>query len=679
MNKRYASVDRSKEIKSKREMNTMFQHRNLILNINDFDINNIFNQTKLSALKTINHKSVKPKKLPVINKQFTSSQFCDINTKTSDMSTEINNNEKNNILKTNANQDLNDDYCYKIIINSDFRDKSSFNNSKLISPNRTIKPIIKIPNVITNDENRKIKYPPILSSERLCPKNNTDKNSINILKKIKSIRNRNLKIKNNKNLLFSTKLNSLSIPDNIAYVSKYENFVFDANKILNTHNFKDNDLSINDNMKAFVSKNKELCLDNLLINIINKENKNLKENFEIRKKNVENFEKTITKDEKDFELNSMKQKKLYYKTNELLTKIHGENSNLIKLYYELISKTKVLEDEIFKMVEQIESLRIYAKFVTKILGGNDKLFDGELIPDYENTNKPDINLLIKKVYDKYGNLLSNRKLSMTANTYYTINNEEKNNNNVDLNNPDEDTIEEEVDIDLLNDPIFMIRKFKDMEDKILNYVDKQDIFLKYANKEYYSNEQTLKDLRLRIVKLEKELEYSKKNLIDFKNMIYGNNFKEDENKEYYNLTKELCQYIFENIGNNSKKFQNNIDIFELHDDVTKCMNLLFKNEKDVNEYINNLEINEKKDKKFFNEVMNQRREEIKFSHQNKNRENLNVVDNTKANKVHQKFYKIIIKSKRSEPPYYKMKKEVVIKEDKNDIIRKENLELITYK
>ena len=92
MNKRYASVDRSKEMKSKHEMNTIFQHRNLILNINDFDINNIFNQTRQSPLKTINPKSVKPKKLPLINKQFTSSQLCDINIKTSDMSTEINNN-----------------------------------------------------------------------------------------------------------------------------------------------------------------------------------------------------------------------------------------------------------------------------------------------------------------------------------------------------------------------------------------------------------------------------------------------------------------------------------------------------------------------------------------------------------------------------------------------------------
>ena len=682
MNKRYASVDRSKEMKSKREVNTIFHHRNLILNINDFDINNIFNQTNQNVLKTINYKRFKPKKLPLINKQITSSQLCDINTKASDMSTEVNkyfpidkeNNDKNNILKTKANQDTNNDNYFKIVINSDFRDKSSFSNSKLDSANITIKPKIKIQNLL-NDENNKNKYPPILRSERLYPKNNTDKNSINILKKIKSIRNRNLKLKNNKNLLFSTKYDSMT--NNIAYDSKFEKFVFDASKILNKHNFKDA-LNVNDNMNDFISKNKELFIDNLLIKMMKKENKNMNENFEIRKKNVENFEKTLSNDTKDFELYSMKQKQLYYKTEEDLKKINNVKYNLIKLYYELNSRTKVLEDEIFKMIEQIESLRIYAKIVTKILGGNDKLFEGELIPDYENTNKPDIKILINNIFDKYGNFLNNRKLSMTTNTYYTINNEEKIKNKDENTNQDEETIEE-IDIDLLNDPIFMIRKYKDMEDKILSYIDKQDIFVKYANREQEYNEQILKDLRLRIIKLENELEYSKKNLIEYKTMLYENSFKEDENKEYYNITKELCQYIFEIIGNSSKKLSKNIDIFELHDCVSKCIKLLNKKEKDVNEYINSLEMNEKTDKKLFNKVMNQRKEEIKFSHQNKNRENLNNVDNEKVNKVHEKFYKIIIKSNKNEPPYYKIKKEIVIKEDKSEIIKKENSELITYK
>ena len=686
MSKRYASVDRSREIKSKREFNSIFPQRNLVLNINDFDISNIFNQTKPNILRTLNPQKFKSKKLPIITKQITSSQLNDINSKTSELSTEVNNifiNEKENnemdyILKTDANKDNNSDNYYKVIIHSDFRDKRTVNNNRINSENKKNKQ--KINNPIKNliqEEKSKIKYPPILRSERLYPKINQDKNRINILKKIKSIRNRNLKMKNNKNLLFPIQFKSSN--DNIAYESKFRNIVFDANKVLNTHIEKDNEFNLKDNINTFISQNKELCLNNLLVKILKKDNKNLKENFEIRSKNVENSVKTLSKDEKDFELYSTQQKKLYYKTNDLLNQIHTKNYVLYKLYYDLQTKSKVLEDEIFKMIEQIESLRIFAKFVTKVLGGNDKIFDGELIPSYENTSRPDIKILIKIIFEKYGNLLENRKLSVTKNTNNTNNEIEKdlNLNDINNNNSQDDETNEEVDIDILNDPHFMLWKFKDFEERILQFIEKNDIYAKYANKEYENYENIIKELKLRIVKLKKELEYSEKNLSDFKNMIFGKNFQENENKIYYGLIKDLCKDIYEFDG---RKYRNkNLDIFELNDDISQSLNILTKKEREINKHINNLELYEKTDNKLFSEIMNTRKDDLKFLNQYKNKENLNIGDNAKTKKLHEKFYKIIIKSKKSEPPYYKLKKEEVIKEDKNEVINRENSELITYK
>ena len=686
MSKRYASVDRSREIKSKREFNSIFPQRNLVLNINDFDISNIFNQTKPNILRTLNPQKFKSKKLPIITKQITSSQLNDINSKTSELSTEVNNifiNEKENnemdyILKTDANKDNNNDNYYKVIIHSDFRDKRTVNNNRINSENKKNKQ--KINNPIKNliqEEKSKIKYPPILRSERLYPKINQDKNRINILKKIKSIRNRNLKMKNNKNLLFPIQFKSSN--DNIAYESKFRNIVFDANKVLNTHIEKDNEFNLKDNINTFISQNKELCLNNLLVKILKKENKNLKENFEIRSKNVENSVKTLSKDEKDFELYSTQQKKLYYKTNDLLNQIHTKNYVLYKLYYDLQTKSKVLEDEIFKMIEQIESLRIFAKFVTKVLGGNDKIFDGELIPSYENKSRPDIKILIKIIFEKYGNLLENRKLSVTKNTNNTNNEIEKdlNLNDINNNNSQDDETNEEVDIDILNDPHFMLWKFKDFEERILQFIEKNDIYAKYANKEYENYENIIKELKLRIVKLKKELEYSEKNLSDFKNMIFGKNFQENENKIYYGLIKDLCKDIYEFDG---RKYRNkNLDIFELNDDISHSLNILTKKEREINKHINNLELYEKTDNKLFSEIMNTRKDDLKFLNQYKNKENLNIGDNAKTKKLHEKFYKIIIKSKKSEPPYYKLKKEEVIKEDKNEVINRENSELITYK
>ena len=689
MSKRYASVDRSKEIKLKKEMDSIFLRRNLVLNINDFDISTIFTQTKPNVLRTLNPQRFKTKKLPMINKQITTSQLCDINTKTSELSTEVNNmfiNEKennkiNNVLKTDGNKDNNNDNYYKVIINSDFRNRRSINNNRLNSENKIVNQKINIPiQDLIKEEKNKIKYPSILRSDRLYPKINQDKNRVNILKKIKSIknRNRNLKTNKDKNTLLQTKYKSFN--ENIAYESKFKNIVFDANKLLKKYNEQDNNFNLNDDMKTFISQNKELCVNNLLIKILKKENKNLKENFELRSKNVENFEKIISKDEQDFELYTSEQKKLYYKTNDLLDQIHTQNYIVYKLYYELNSKTKTLEDEIFKMIEQIESLRIFAKFVTKVLGGNDKLFDGELIPSYENASRPDIHILMKGIFEKYGHLLDNHKLSLRKNTNISNNDIEKDKDKDDIsdNNSKDDATMEEVDIDILNDPHFMIWKFKDIEERILQFIEKNDIYAKYANKEYENYDHIIKELKLRIVKLKEELEFSKKNLSDFKNMIFGKNFQESKHKIYYRLIKDLCKNIYE--SDNGHKYRNkNIDIFELNDDISHCMDILAKKEIEINKYVNNLETYEKTDNKLFNEIMNKRKDEIKFSNQYKNRENLNIEDHNKTKKLHEKYYKIIIKSKKSEPPYYKIKKEEIIKEDKNDIINRENSELINYK
>ena len=680
MSKRYASVDRTKEIKAKREINYPYPRRNLVLNVNNFDINNFFHQTKQNALRTLNSNRYRPKKLPLINKQITTSNLGDINnSKTTEISSDMNNafsfdrenNEKNN-LKTEVNIDNNSDNYYKIVINSDFKKRSTMNKPNLSSGKKRIKPKIEFKKEI-NENIIKMKYPPILRSERLYPKINKDKNSINVLKTIKTIRN---------NQRLPGKMKSYN--DYIAYDSKFENIVFDANKVLKKHNFKENDLKVNDNINTFVSQNKELGLNNLFIKLIKQENKNLKENTESRNKEIEKFKTIIEKDEKDFDSCINKQKNLYYQTNDLLNQIHIKNYNLIKIFYELKSKSKTLEDEIFKMIENIETLRLYAKFVTKVLGGNDKFFEGELIPDYENSIKPDIHILIKRVYDKYGNLLKKHKLSITSNTFYTINNKEKNKNNNEEINTQDETIEQ-VDLDLLNDPLLMVRKFKELQERILYSVGKIEAFEKNANIEYENNEQIIKDLKYRINILQKELEYSQINLDDFKNILNQNNFKNTENQEFYRLIKDLSMNIFDmwNKDNYTKKEQKikiqNIDLFELNDDVSKCIHLLIEKEELINNYISTLETYETTEKKLFSEIMNGYKNELKFMNQNKNKENINIGDNKKNYKIFEKFNKIIIKSRKCEPPYYKMKKEVVIKEDPNDIINRENTELITYK
>ena len=63
MSKRYSSVDRSKEMRNKRLINSINPHRNLILRMDDFDINNVIEHTKNNILNTLNPKRIKPKKM----------------------------------------------------------------------------------------------------------------------------------------------------------------------------------------------------------------------------------------------------------------------------------------------------------------------------------------------------------------------------------------------------------------------------------------------------------------------------------------------------------------------------------------------------------------------------------------------------------------------------------------
>ena len=229
----------------------------------------------------------------------------------------------------------------------------------------------------------------------------------------------------------------------------------------------------------------------------------------------------------------------------------------------------------------------------------------------------------------------------------------------------------------------MVKKYKDIEDRILHFVEVQENFNKYANKESDLNNQFIKELKLRITKLESEYEYSKNRLKYFKNM--GKTMNQNENKDFFSLIKDLSENIFTIFNNKNtngilnKLNSKNLDIFELSDVASLTIDLIINKELEVNQYISNLETYEKEDKNLFSEVMNARKNEIKFLNQNKNLNNLNNEDFIKMRKVQDKYNKIIIKSKRSEPPYYKMKKKEVVKIDINEIVNKENTELLIYK
>ena len=687
MSYRYSSVDRAKQIKYNKASNKLHLGANLVLGTNDFDINKICTNTRNTSLKTTNSKYSYPKKLPSINQKIINRQLIDIYSKNSDFSTTVGfpfsfekeNKDKINYtqIKTDFNKDNN---YYNIVIHSNLSDRTSINNT-LSSLTNFIKPKVMKDN----------KSPPLIKkypNKRLYPtkySNNNDNlfNSRRIIKQIKDDLN-------NKNNDESEMYKKIPVHQTkISYESKYEDVVFDANKVINLHKYKENELKVPDNdVNDFISKNKAISKNNVLIKLMNDTKIIMKEDNDNRNKNIKETDKIIKQNINNFENLSSKQRDLYFKISDLLSQIQDKNADLIKVLQNYRTNEKILEDEIFKKIEQIEELRIYAKFVHKVLGGDIRLFEEELIPDYENDNRPNINILVKKVYDKYGHLIRKHRLSVCSNYSQekeknkNINkNINKNNNELNISTSDNN---DEIDFDLLNDPDLMIRKFKELEEKILRVVEKTKLYNKYEIKESKDNQQLLKDMKARIIQLQKEYNASKKALIDYKKNEFGQ--KAEISEEDLNcIADDLCKAINQcfNNGNkrekNNNKNVNNIDILVLNDEMEKCMDLMIQKENTITNLMEKIENYEKNENQIFREIMNKRKYEVKKINQEKNRENLKKNELKKQLESEERMNKIIFKKRKCEPPFYFQKKEVKEKVDENKIIEKENEELLTYK
>ena len=677
MNIRYSSVDRTKEIRSKKELNPLYLGGNRIVGGNIFDINKYISQTEQSySLQTVSPTKRNRKKLPSLNKKILSPPLFDKASKNSDLSTEANNlvsfdrdlNEKSNDkssinclnLDSNRDRKLRRNYYLKII-NSSFSDRSSINNNTQSS---------LMTNFIKSKIGQKNKPLPIKNkyiSERLYPqKSINDKSSyFNPLKAINEIKKNTASLRREyKNADYFTK--KPTIQSKVAYDPKFEDVVFEPNKLINEYISNDKDLKLNENdVKDFISKNKQISINNVLINLMKEENKKLKKQNEIKSKNIEDFEKIIEKDEENFEKFSSEQKDLYFKLGDMAEEINKEANSIRKLLFIYSTKEKSLEDEIFKIIEQIDLLRVYAKFVNKVMEEDEKLYEEAIIPDYANDNRPDIYILINKVFEKYGHLLKKKK---------------KDNNNINLSKLDENEDNEDIDNDILSDPYLVIKKFKELEDSIIRAVQNSAKKNKSYNKESEEQEEIIQYMKNQIIKLQKELEKAKKSLIDYKKSEFGGISKSDE--EYCVMIDDLCKAIkdenYKSGDINYKKIHlSDAQILQLNDEIINSFNMMEQKEKIVNTYISQLEEYEKSDLKVFNDLISKRKKEIKIINQNNIKQSLKEIENEKKLKSEQRFNKIFVKSRNFELPKYHEKKEVKIKIDPEEVVKKENEELLT--
>ena len=239
MDNRYPSVDRRTEIKLRKNNNQKNSYGSVIFETENFDINKFLTQRRNNSIKSNESEILYPKKLPSISKKRINPQLIDIiskSTNITNISTERNNafsfekdnkeKHNSNYFNTDSNIDKIPQYYSKVITSSYLTERTNSNiNTGLSSKTNILKPIIVSPTPL-----RKI------PNERLYPRNSSDNKKTNndYLKVIKEIKNKNSNLKNH--IIRGIYKKIPADLNKVAFDIKYEDVVFDANKII--HEFK---------------------------------------------------------------------------------------------------------------------------------------------------------------------------------------------------------------------------------------------------------------------------------------------------------------------------------------------------------------------------------------------------------------------------------------------------------
>ena len=305
------------------------------------------------------------------------------------------------------------------------------------------------------------------------------------------------------------------------------------------------------------------------------------------------YKKSLVNSENEFETD--------YKTflshlENRKNKLKKENSNLLKFkeiheeakerYYKELVKYKKLNEELEKKIKIISMLKNYGNFVYKFLGMKFWMDD---IPDMDPKTKnfEEISDLILKKYD----ILEDKS---------DIFSEQKDN----------------------FDDTFMIIKFNDYEEKVIQGIKYKQSFYKELDKElnYEENLKKFKD-NLKVLKIKENKLIQEKNKL-IKNIDDSKNLKQkDENVE------KFLEYIIE-LGKETEKFdvnENNyfedsapneyekmVKEYNFSYYTVKTLNNLKKKERLINRFIEYIEsVENSEDKKIIVEIEQERKNENK--------------------------------------------------------------------
>ena len=457
-----------------------------------------------------------------------------------------------------------------------------------------------------------------------------EENKFNVLKKIQSIKHMT---RNNG----ANELNK-NFKTNIAFNKKNINVVFEPrNQILN---YKKRNLNKLTDKNGFVSKfiheNKIIGLENYMIKLLKNESQKLKIKLNEDNMKLENKELKLTKNKEEFISIIEKQNNSFKKIRDSLHKMYKQINELEQK--ELSNKIieKAYNEQILKILENLEEIRNYAKFISEILK--------KIILTNQNKNSS------KKI--DYRNLTSN-----------AINNYKF---SLDRNEEDEKELKE-----IFNDPNLIISKFIEIQDNVLKIINdnlENEIQNKKNRKE--AND-LIKEMKIRYNFLQNELKkliklYEKES----KDLPITSKFCGIEDiKQVTNLIYEIYYYLCDSDENLLIKNQS----MKIKDIINECNHKLKIKENKISEYIKILDIMERENPKLFFQMVNLRKFDNKEEKLMEQKKLLKKLDEEKKSKSERRFNKIIIKSRKTEAPFksfrtinYKDENEIMNKSKKNN-------------
>ena len=223
--------------------------------------------------------------------------------------------------------------------------------------------------------------------------------NLNLLKTIKNI-------KNNIDMAHKDKSISYILNSKIVYDPKNEDVVFRPIKIINEFkNFEKRDLDKNKyDITSFITNNQSISRKNVIVKLLDNKKKDCIKNLIQRQKTLENNKKTINIDEINFECYTTNQKQANKRIENKLADLLVKNRRLLIEERKYRSDLRVKEDERQRYLEQIDELRIIAKFVTKVIGNNLDLMNLlkiKILPEYSAERLPNYEKIGKEVIERF--------------------------------------------------------------------------------------------------------------------------------------------------------------------------------------------------------------------------------------------------------------------------------------